>query len=79
MFDDLEQDKRLSLAKPLTVCAVGMGIGFGICGVGLMIGHDRVTPVVATVGSVIFFSSFLGLIVIGCMALIRLVIDYFQA
>ena len=71
MFDYETRNDRTSLAKPLTICAVGMGIGFGTCGVGLMIDHDRITPIISGTGAFIFFASLLGLLALGLFALGR--------
>ena len=62
MFDYETQNDRTPLAKPLTICAVGMGVGFGTCGIGLMIGHDKITPIISGTGAFIFFASLLGLL-----------------
>ena len=78
MFDYVQRDDEVPLAKPLTLCAVGMGIGFGTCGIGLLIGHDRLTPVIAGAGIVIFLCSMAGFLVLGFIALGRALMKFLR-
>ena len=75
MFDSPQQKPWPSLEKAATICTVGLGLGIGTCGVGALAGNKRDVSWVLVFGSVLFFGSLLGLIVIGLVAVIRAVMD----
>lgn len=50
------------VAKALTICAIGMGVGFGTCGLTLLTSgaSGRVSTFIAGAGAVLFFVSLAG-------------------
>jgi hypothetical protein len=53
------------VAKALTICAIGMGVGFGTCGLTLLkLGaRGSVSAFIAGAGAVLFFSSLAGAVI----------------
>lgn len=72
MFDERRQ-KPAWMSKALTICAVGMGVGFGTCGVVVFTraGDGQVWTDVAIAGSILFFACLLGMVVVGVSMLVE--------
>lgn len=70
MFNLLNKEKSLP-EKALTLGAIGMSVGFGTCGLGLLVNDDRLTGYILSTGSALFFVSLAVCIVIGLIMLGR--------
>jgi len=78
MADNVEPKKWQSLSKAVTICAAGMVLGFGTCGLGFLFKTAGVIRPMAIIGSLVFFGSLLGFVVIGLIALCRVMLDVFR-
>ena len=77
MFNLLGNEKSLP-EKALTLGAIGMGVGFGTCGLGLMVGDDRMTPYIIGAGAVLFYASLATCIITGLIMLGRAILERFK-
>lgn len=77
MFNLLGNEKSLP-KKALTLGAIGMGVGFGTCGLGIMANDDRFTGYIVATGSVLFFASLAVCIVTGLFMLARAISERFK-
>jgi len=64
------------LAKVATVSAIGMGIGFGTCGLGLLTGAHY--SVVISAGAILFFLSLASLAITALIALGKSISESFR-
>ena len=73
-----EEPSRMS--KVLTACAVGMGVGFGTCGLVVFTKavEGRVWSVIAMGGAILFFVSLAVLLVALLVALVSLIKESFR-
>jgi hypothetical protein len=75
MFDQMQPEKPSPLAKLFTICGVGLLLGFGTCGIGALVGNERVTSVFLWTGVAIFAASLAGFVILVLYALGRAFFD----
>ncbi len=78
MFNLLGNEKSLP-EKALTLGAIGMGVGFGTCGLGILVGDDRFTGYIVAAGSILFFASLAVCVVTGLIMLGRAISERFKS
>ncbi len=57
-------------AKAVTISAIGMGVGFGTCGLGVLTARNAgVSRFAISAGAILFFVSLAGLVITALIAL----------
>ncbi len=74
MFEQFAKSDAVDFTKALVLCSIGAGIGVGTCGIGVLIGNERVSPIVIETGAFLFWSSLLGMLIIGLLSIARLIL-----
>jgi hypothetical protein len=70
MLDWLRKQRNLT-AKALTVSAIGMGVGFGACGLGFLTNRGPVGlwRFIGSAGIILFFSSLATFVITASLAI----------
>jgi hypothetical protein len=68
------------VAKALTICAIGMGVGFGTCGLTFLTSgaRGRVSAFIAGAGAFLFFSSLAGALITVLAYFGKLIVKSFR-
>jgi hypothetical protein len=78
MFESLPENRNATGAKVLAISAVGIGIGFGLCGLGAAAANTRVGPYVIGTGATLFFASLAVFSVTLLVMLVQVIIGAFR-
>ena len=65
-------------AKALTISAIGMGVGFGTCGLGVITAPNRLADFLVSTGAILFFGSFTSLVITALIAFGFRIAEYFR-
>ena len=75
MFGSFKKDDSVYFHQALVIFGIGAGVGIGTCGIGALIQNEQVSPIVLSIGGVLFWVSVLGFLVIGLLSLIRFLLN----
>ena len=77
MFSSFASRQSLT-AKALTISGIGMGVGFGSCGLGVVTSPNRLSTFVVYTGSILFFISLISLVITALIALGNRIAEQFR-
>ena len=79
MFDYYKREKSL-VAKLLVTFAVGMAVGFGLCGVGFLSGTagSRAAGYIIAPGAILFFLCLAGILITAIVVFVIKIVGYFR-
>ena len=78
MFDSFASRRQSLTAKALTISGIGVGVGFGSCGLGALTGAKGISLFLIYAGLILFFVSLASLAIITLIALGMRIAELFR-